>query len=86
MAGRVCRIYVVLVWTNAQDRMFLLIFMHCAGKHMHSDMQHGKKIKLQEGHEDLVDAVEAVSSQLLLGQRHCGQTGFHAASQIPHIF
>jgi len=29
------------------------------GKHMHSDMQAGKRIKLHEGHEDLLDAVEA---------------------------
>jgi len=29
------------------------------GKHMHSDMQPGKRIKLHEGHTDLLDAVEA---------------------------
>ena len=32
-------------------------------QHMHSDLQAGKRIKLHEGHEDLLDTVEAVCSR-----------------------
>ena len=43
--------------------MNIYIYIDLVGKHMHSDMQAGKRIKLHEGHEDLLDAVEAVCSR-----------------------
>ena len=38
------------------------IFIDLIGKHMRSDMQVDKRIKLHEGHEDFIDDVEAVCS------------------------